>query len=99
MKITNTGNIKKQFEIGLVTGEFVSSRIFYKDWFNSIRNFLGWPLVSYAQMLSDCKDEALKEMIKDAEKLEATGIINVRFAITVLTNDSAVVLVSGTAVK
>lgn len=86
-------------EIGLVTGEFVASRIFYKDFFNSVRNFFGWPLKSYAQMLSDAKDGALKEMIKDAEGLGAIGIINVRFAITALTNDSAVVLVSGTAVR
>lgn len=86
-------------EIGLVTGEYVSSRIFYKDFFNGIRNFFGWELKSYSQMLSDAKDEAIKRMIKDAEGLGANGIINVRFAITALTNDSAVVLVSGTAVK
>jgi len=86
-------------EIGLVTGEYVSSRIFYKDFFNSIRNFFGWELKSYSQMLGDAKDEAIKRMIKDAEGLGANGIINVRFAITALTNDSAVVLVSGTAVK
>ena len=86
-------------EIGLVTGEYVSSRIFYKDFFNGIRNFFGWELKSYSQMLSDAKDEAIKRMIKDAEGLGANGIINVRFAITALTNDSAVVLVSGTAVR
>jgi len=86
-------------EIGLVTGEYVSSRIFYKDFFNGIRNFFGWELKSYSQMLGDAKDEAIKRMIKDAEGLGANGIINVRFAITALTNDSAVVLVSGTAVK
>ena len=86
-------------EIGLVTGEYVSSRIFYKDFFNSIRNFFGWELKSYSQMLGDAKDEAIKRMIKDAEGLGANGIINVRFAITALTNDSAVVLVSGTAVR
>ena len=86
-------------EIGLVTGEYVSSRIFYKDFFNGIRNFFGWELKSYSQMLGDAKDEAIKRMIKDAEGLGANGIINVRFAITALTNDSAVVLVSGTAVR
>lgn len=96
--IKNTSNLIGT-ELGLVTGEYVSSRIFYKDWFNSVRNFFGFPLKSYAQMVSDAKDGALKEMIKDAEGLGATGIINVRFAITTLTNDSAVVLASGTAVR
>ena len=98
MIIKNTPNTIGT-EIGLVTGEFVASRIFYKDFFNSVRNFFGWPLKSYAQMLGDAKDGALKEMIKDAEGQGATGIINVRFAITTLTNDSVVVLASGTAVK
>ena len=98
MIIKNTPNVVGT-EIGLVTGEYVSSRIFYKDFFNGIRNFFGWELKSYSQMLSDAKDEAIKRMIKDAEGLGANGIINVRFAITALTNDSAVVLVSGTAVK
>jgi len=98
MIIKNTPNAVGT-EIGLVTGEYVSSRIFYKDFFNGVRNFFGFPLKSYAQMLSDAKDGAMKEMIKDAESLGANGIINVRFAITALTNDSAVVLVSGTAIK
>jgi len=98
MIIKNTPNVVGT-EIGLVTGEYVSSRIFYKDFFNGIRNFFGWELKSYSQMLGDAKDEAMKRMIKDAEGLGANGIINVRFAITALTNDSAVVLVSGTAVR
>jgi len=98
MIIKNTSACKGK-EIGLVTGEFVASRIFYKDFFNSVRNFFGFPLKSYAHMLSDAKDGALKEMIKDAEGLGAKEIINVRFAITTLTNDSAVVLASGTAVN
>jgi len=56
------------------------------------------PLISYARMLGDAKDGAIKEMIKDAEGLGAKRIINVRFAITTLTNDSSVVLVTGTGV-
>ena len=99
MKITNTNRIKKfEKEIGLVTGEFVASRVFYKDFFNGVRNFFGMPLKSYAQMLNDAKDEAIKAMIEDAIRLGAKRIINVRFTITTLTNDSAVVLVTGTVV-
>ena len=98
MIIKNTPNAIGT-EIGLVTGEYVSSRIFYKDWFNSVRNFFGFPLKSYAEMLGDAKDHAIEAMKKDAETIGANGIINVRFAITTLTNDSIVVLVTGTAVK
>jgi len=99
MDISNTNKmLTTEKEIGLVTGEFVASRVFYKDFFNGVRNFFGFPLNSYAQMLGDSKDEAIKAMIKDAESIGANRIINVRFAITTLTNDSAVVLVTGTAV-
>jgi len=99
MKITNTSIIESsEKEIGLVTGEFVASRMFIKDALNGVRNFLGMPLHSYARMLGDSKDGAIKAMIKDAEGLGANRIINVRFAITTLTNDSAVVLATGTAV-
>lgn len=86
-------------EIGLVTGEYVSSRIFYKDFFASIRNFFGFELKSYTEMMADSKDKAIERMIKDAESLGATGIINIKFAITALTNDSIVIIASGTAVK
>jgi len=97
MNITNT-NFTNGEELGLVTGEYVASRIFYKDFFNSVRNFFGWELKSYTEMLKDSKDKAILKMIEDAKNLGANKIINVRFAITALTNDSAVVLVSGTAV-
>jgi uncharacterized protein YbjQ (UPF0145 family) len=98
MKIVNTCKTTGK-EIGLVSGEYVASRIFYKDIFNQIRNFFGWELKSYSEMLSDAKDNAIIRMIKDAESIGANEIINVKFAISVLTNDSMVVLVSGTGVR
>jgi len=99
MEISNTSKIERmESEVGLVTGEFVASRVFYKDFFNGVRNFFGMPLNSYARMLGDAKDEAIKAMIEDAIRLGAKRIINVRFTITTLTNDSAVVLVTGTVV-
>ena len=98
MNIKNTSTIIGT-ELGLVTGEYVASRIFYRDFFSSVRNFFGFELKSYTEMLSNSKDEAIKRMIADAEKLGATAIVNVRFVITNLTNDSIVILVSGTAVR
>ena len=98
MKISTTDKTKGK-EIGLVTGQYVASRIFYKDFFNRIRNFFGWQLVSYSEMLSDAKDGAILNMIKDAESIGADEIINVRFTITNLTNDASVVMAYGTAVK
>ena len=99
MKITNISELNLgEKEVGLVTGEFVSSRIFYRDFFAKVKNVFGMPLISYARMLGDAKDGAIKELIKDAEGLGAKRIINVRFAITTLTNDSSVVLVTGTGV-
>ena len=86
-------------ELGLVTGEYVASRVFYKDIFASVRNFFGWELTQYSDMLRDAKDEAILNMIKDAESLGATKIVNVKFAITMIHANACVVLVSGTAVR
>lgn len=97
MFITNTAAHKGK-ELGLVTGEYVSSRVFYHDFFSSVRNFFGLELKSYTKMLADAKSNAIKTMIVDAESLGATSIVNVKFTITVLTNDAMVVLVSGTAI-
>lgn len=98
MNITNTATTSGK-EIGLVTGEYVASRTFYKDFFSSVRNFFGMELKAYTEMYSDAKDKAILKMIKDAESIGANKIINVRFTISTISNDSAVIMVSGTGVK
>ena len=86
-------------ELGLVAGTYVASRVFYKDFFNGVRNFFGWELKSYTEMNEDALNGAIERMVKKAEDLGANGIINIRIEATVLTNDASVIIVSGTAIK
>ena len=98
MYLSNIDKYKGK-ELGLVTGEFVASRAFYRDWANGVRNFFGWELRSYTEMNEDAVDEAINRMIKKAEQKGADAVINIKIEATVLTNDAAVIIVSGTAIK
>lgn len=98
MFISNLSNYVGE-DLGLVTGTYVASRVFYKDFFNSVRNFFGWELKSYSEMNNEAINQAIERMIKEAETLKADAVINVKFAITTLTNDASVVIASGSAIK
>ena len=98
MYLSNIDKMKGK-ELGLVTGTYVASRVFYKDFCNSIRNFFGWELKSYTEMNEDAMDKAIDKMVEKAEERKANAIINIRIESTVLTNDAAVIIVSGTAIR
>lgn len=86
-------------EIGIVTGSYVASKPFYRDFVAGIRNFFGWEIKEYTQLLEKSREEAMLRMVKKAEELGATAVINVRFSTAQTTRGAAEILVYGTAVK
>ena len=98
MEITTASNIIGN-ELGIVTGSYVASKAFYKDFFAGIRNFFGWEIKEYTQMLEEARENALKRMKENAKKLEADAIINVRFATAQTERGSAELMAYGTAIK
>jgi len=98
MKITTSTKITGN-ELGIVTGSYVASKAFYKDFFAGIRNFFGWEIKEYTQMLDEARQKAIERMQKNAEELGATAIINMRFATAQTERGAAEIIAYGTAVK
>ncbi len=85
--------------LGLVRGSTVRARNIGKDIFASLKNIVGGEISEYTKLLADSREEALKRMIDDAQKLGANAIIGMRFTTSSVMQGAAEILAFGTAVK
>lgn len=85
--------------LGLVRGNTIQAKVFYKDIAAGFRNFVGGEIKEYTSMLSEAREIALKRMEQKAEKLGADAVINVRFMTSTVMASAAEILAYGTAVK
>jgi len=102
MIITNTDYIPgKEINqiLGMVRGNTVQAKVFYKDIAAGFRNFVGGEIKEYTEMLSEAREIALKRMEQKAEKMGADAVINVRFITSAIMASAAEILAYGTAVK
>jgi uncharacterized protein YbjQ (UPF0145 family) len=102
MLITTTDFIagKKVMEtLGIVRGSVIKARWFGRDIAAQIKTLIGGEIKSYTDLLTSARDEAVSRMKKDAKKLKADAIINVRFATSDVMQGAAEVMAYGTAVR
>ena len=101
MIITTTENIANQ-EISevltIVRGSTVRARNAVRDWLAGFKNMIGGELSDYTKLLADSKEQAIKRMEEDAQRLGADAIVSVRISSSVM-DGAAEVLAYGTAVK
>lgn len=85
---------------GIVCGEVVFGAHLGKDILASITNLVGGRSESYESTLRETRDEAIREMIGEAEKLRANAIVGVKFDYGVVGQQGSMMMVacSGTAV-
>jgi uncharacterized protein YbjQ (UPF0145 family) len=83
----------------LVRGSTIRAKHLGKDIMAGFRNITGGKLNEYVEMLSESREEALNEMVEEAEKLGADAVINVRFMTSSVMGGAAEMLAYGTAVK
>jgi uncharacterized protein YbjQ (UPF0145 family) len=62
--------------IGVVTGEAIIGANFIRDFMAGITDVLGGRAGSYEHILQQAKDTAMKEMMEDAQRVGANGIIS-----------------------
>jgi len=86
-------------ELGMVSASYVSSKVFYKDFFNSVRNFFGWELKSYTEMLDVSRDEVIKRLTEKATSLGADCVSNLKFEVSYMANGSLAIMGYGNAVR
>jgi uncharacterized protein YbjQ (UPF0145 family) len=85
--------------LGLVRGSTIRARHIGKDIFAALKNIVGGEIKEYTTLMTDAREEALSRMIKDAEKLGADAVINIRFTTSMVMQSAAEILAYGTAVK
>ena len=98
IRITTASNITGT-EIGIVTGSYVASKAFYKDFLAGIRNFFGWEIKEYTAMIDEAREKALKRMEEAAEALGADAVVCVRFTTAQTERGAAEIITYGTAIK
>lgn len=85
--------------LGLVRGNTIKARHIGNDIMAGLRNIVGGEVKEYTQMISEAREDALKRMLDEAEKLNADAVINIRFTTSQVMGGAAEILAYGTAVK
>ena len=102
MIITTTENIpnKEMIEIlGIARGSTVRARNVAKDIFAALKGVVGGEISEYTKLQADSREQALQRMHKDAEKMGADAVINVRMTTSMVMQGASELLAYGTAVK
>lgn len=85
--------------LGIVRGSTVRARNVGRDIFAILKNIVGGEVSEYTKLMADSREEALFRMQRDAERLGADAVINVRFTTSAIMQGMAEILAYGTAVK
>ena len=101
MIITTTETVegkKVKRTIGMARGSTIRAKHIGKDIMAAFRNLAGGEISEYTQMMAESREEALKRMEENAEKMGANAVICVRFGTSMVMQNAAEVLAYGTAV-
>lgn len=85
--------------LGIARGSTVRARNFGRDFMAGLKNIVGGEINEYTKLQADSREEALQRMIKDAEKLNADAVVNIRITTSMIMQGAAEILIYGTAVK
>jgi uncharacterized protein YbjQ (UPF0145 family) len=102
MLVTTTPNVEgyriTQY-MGLVNGETIMGANIFRDFMASITDVIGGRSGAYESKLKEARDIAIGEMVAQAERLGANGIVGVDVDYEVVREGMLMVAVSGTAVR
>ena len=87
--------------LGVVSGEAIIGAHIFRDLFAGITNIIGGRAGGYEKALREARDIALQEMIDEARRLGADGVVGVDLDYEALGTDNGMLMVTaaGTAVK
>ena len=97
--IESVPGMKVKSHKGLVSGSTVRAKNVIQDFGAGLKNVVGGELKSYTTLLSEAREEAISRMVKQAEKLRANAIVNIRLATSSVSAGAAEVYAYGTAVE
>lgn len=101
MILVNTLEVPNQKivkNIGLVMGSTIRAKHIGKDILSSLRHLVGGELKEYTEMISEARQIATDQMIREARNRGANAIVNIRYSTTGVMEGAAEIMVYGTAV-
>ena len=85
--------------IGIARGSTVRARSVGRDIFAGLKNLVGGEIDEYTKLLADAREQALQRMKRDAERLGADAVVNIRLTTATAMQGAAEILAYGTDVK
>ncbi len=101
MIIVNTeeiANKKIKETLGIARGSTVRARNIGRDIFAGIKNLVGGEISEYTKLQAESREQAIKRMVDDAEKMGANAIVNIRLTTSMVMQGCSEILAYGTAV-
>lgn len=98
VNIDHLPGMRIEKNLGLVKGSTVHSKHIGKDIMAGLKTIVGGEIEEYTQMLEEARKIAISRMVKEAEKMGANAIINIRFASSSVMQSAAELMAYGTAV-
>ena len=102
MILTTTDKIpnKEIIEIlGVARGSTVRARNVGRDIFAGLKSLVGGEIEEYTQLQAQSREQAMERMQKDAERMGADAILNIRITTSMVMQGASEILAYGTAVK
>lgn len=90
-------NVKEA--LGLVRGSTIRAKHIGKDILAGLRTLVGGEIKEYTEMLVESRNESVRRLEAQAERMGADAVINVRFVTSQVMSGAAELLAYGTAVK
>ena len=83
--------------LGIVRGSTVRARHVGRDIMAGLRNLVGGEVSEYTRLLAESREESLRRMEEQAEKLGANAVVGMRFMTSMIMGGAAEILAYGTA--
>ena len=85
--------------IGIARGSTVRARNIGRDFFAGLKNIVGGEIDEYTKLKAEAREQALSRMHRDAERMGADAVINIRLTTSMVMQGCSEILAYGTAVK
>lgn len=100
MLLTTAVVLNTDYEVlGIVMGNRVRAAHVGRDIMAGLKNLVGGEVKEYSELMKKVRLAAMDEMIEEAKKLGANGIIGIQFASAQVASGMAEIIAYGTAIK
>ena len=85
--------------LGIARGSTVRARNIGRDIFAGLKNIIGGEIEEYTKLQAQSREQAMKRMQEDAQRLGADAVVNVRITTSMVMQGCSEIMAYGTAVK